>query len=267
MRARATRGRSSATQAIPAGVAHEATQILQTVVAYGTGKAAAIPASPPARPARRRTTATPGSSASTDDLTVAVWVGYPDRLVPMLTRVRRRAGRRRHLPGGAVARLHDAGDRRSSTSARPTPKRCAGGQDDPGTGDGQHQPRADGSRRRRRRDDDAGADRTTREPEATGQTGGRAAAATRRRRAADGGASAGGGATRRPTARRRRRRWRRRREPDAARRRRRRWRWRCGLRRGAAAPSGWRPRDRGPRPRDVAGCRARRSARAARRPS
>ena len=70
------------------------------------------PASRPARPARRRTTATPGSSAATSDLTVAVWVGYPDKLVPMLTRVRRPAGRRRHLPGDDLAQLH--GRRRSA---------------------------------------------------------------------------------------------------------------------------------------------------------
>ena len=41
--------------------------------------------SPPARPARPRTTATPGSSAGTRKYTVAVWVGYPDKLVPMTT--------------------------------------------------------------------------------------------------------------------------------------------------------------------------------------
>ena len=37
----------------------------------------------PARPARPRTTATPGSSATPPHLVVAVWVGYPDKLIPM----------------------------------------------------------------------------------------------------------------------------------------------------------------------------------------
>ena len=40
---------------------------------------------PPARRARPRTTATPGSSGYTPQLVTAVWVGYPDKLVPMTT--------------------------------------------------------------------------------------------------------------------------------------------------------------------------------------
>ena len=39
----------------------------------------------PARPGRPTTTATPGSSGYTPELVVAVWVGYPDALRPMLT--------------------------------------------------------------------------------------------------------------------------------------------------------------------------------------
>ena len=42
----------------------------------------------PARPGRRTTTRTPGSSGYTPELVVAVWVGYPDRLRPMLTEFR-----------------------------------------------------------------------------------------------------------------------------------------------------------------------------------
>ena len=38
-----------------------------------------------ARPARPRTTATPGSSATRRSSSTAVWVGYPDKLVPMTT--------------------------------------------------------------------------------------------------------------------------------------------------------------------------------------
>ena len=54
---------------------------------YGTGKAAQLSGGcrSPARPARPRTTATPGSSATRRDLVTAVWVGYPDELRPMLT--------------------------------------------------------------------------------------------------------------------------------------------------------------------------------------
>ena len=54
---------------------------------------AAAPASTPtsappasgARPARPRTTATPGSAAATDEVTACVWVGYADSTTPMTT--------------------------------------------------------------------------------------------------------------------------------------------------------------------------------------
>jgi penicillin-binding protein 1A len=73
------------TQAIPAGVASEVSQILQTVVAYGTGKAAAIPGF---AAGKTGTTSNYGDAwfvGWNERMTVAVWVGYPDRLVPMLT--------------------------------------------------------------------------------------------------------------------------------------------------------------------------------------
>ena len=57
-----------------------------------TGSSRTAPAKPPpsassrlARPGRRPTSATPGSSAGTSKYTVAVWVGYPNKLVPMTT--------------------------------------------------------------------------------------------------------------------------------------------------------------------------------------
>ena len=69
----------------------------------------------PARPARPRTTATPGSSAGRREITVAVWVGYPDKLRPMETRVHGRAGGRRHLSRPGSGRRSSR--RRSSSRA------------------------------------------------------------------------------------------------------------------------------------------------------
>ncbi|MCW3032751.1 MAG: penicillin-binding protein [Solirubrobacteraceae bacterium] len=70
---------------LPAEVAQTETQMLETVVQYGTGKAAAI-----GQFAAGKT----GTTSNFGDAwfvgwdkkyTVAVWVGYPDKLVPMLT--------------------------------------------------------------------------------------------------------------------------------------------------------------------------------------
>jgi penicillin-binding protein 1A len=72
-------------QVIPPGVATTATSILQTVVSYGTGKQAAIPGF---AAGKTGTTSNYGDAwfvGFNHDLTVAVWVGYPDKLVPMLT--------------------------------------------------------------------------------------------------------------------------------------------------------------------------------------
>jgi penicillin-binding protein 1A len=72
-------------QVVPPGVASEATSILQTVIAYGTGKQAAIPGF---AAGKTGTTSNYGDAwfvGFNHDLTVAVWVGYPDKLVPMLT--------------------------------------------------------------------------------------------------------------------------------------------------------------------------------------
>jgi penicillin-binding protein 1A len=74
-----------AKQVIPPAIDSTITQILQTVVAYGTGKAAQIPGF---AAGKTGTTSNYGDAwfvGWNHDLTVAVWVGYPDKLVPMLT--------------------------------------------------------------------------------------------------------------------------------------------------------------------------------------
>lgn len=74
------------TQVIPTSVASQVSQILQTVVAYGTGEAAALPGEVVA--GKTGTTENYGDAwfvGWNEQMTVAVWVGYPDRLVPMLT--------------------------------------------------------------------------------------------------------------------------------------------------------------------------------------
>jgi penicillin-binding protein 1A len=73
------------TQAIPGSVAQQVTQILQTVVAYGTGKAAQIPGFAAGKTGTTENYGDAWFVGWNDQMTVAIWVGYPDRLVPMLT--------------------------------------------------------------------------------------------------------------------------------------------------------------------------------------
>ena len=180
----------------------------------------------PARPARPRTTATPGSSASPTRCTVAVWVGYPDKLEADADRVRAAS----RSTGGTFPALiwHDfmvAGqrDRRRRATPRSARRKGLPPQEPTHAGADDDARRADGRRRRERRR--------------------RRRAATARPAApsADGDDAAGGRRTparataRRPTAARRRRR--RHRRPRRRRRRHRRRRRRHGRAAPAAAPA------------------------------
>ena len=89
----------------------------------GHGGARSRAARSPARPARPRTTATPGSSATRRDLVTAVWVGYPNELRPMLTEYHGRAGRRRHLPGADLEGVHGEGAASRTASFDPPTRR------------------------------------------------------------------------------------------------------------------------------------------------
>jgi penicillin-binding protein 1A len=73
------------TPVIPETVASQVTQILQTVVTYGTGKAAAIPGFAAGKTGTTENYGDAWFVGWNEQMTVAVWVGYPDRLVPMLT--------------------------------------------------------------------------------------------------------------------------------------------------------------------------------------
>ncbi|HEX7291270.1 MAG TPA: transglycosylase domain-containing protein [Conexibacter sp.] len=73
------------TQVIPGGVAAQVSQILQTVVAYGTGRAAAIPGFAAGKTGTTENYGDAWFVGWNERMTVAIWVGYPDRLVPMLT--------------------------------------------------------------------------------------------------------------------------------------------------------------------------------------
>ena len=54
----------------------------------------------------------------TPQLVVAVWVGYPDKLVPMTYQFHGHAGRRRHVPGADLEGVHAEGDRVPEASRR-----------------------------------------------------------------------------------------------------------------------------------------------------
>ena len=70
-----------------------------------------------------------GSSGSTSELTVAVWVGYPDRLQPMETEYRRSPVAGGTYPGRDLGRLHARPGSRSA-SAREAERGNEDGDDD-----------------------------------------------------------------------------------------------------------------------------------------
>lgn len=72
-------------QVIPASVAEQVTEILQTVVTYGTGKAAALPGFAAGKTGTTENYGDAWFVGWNEHFTVAVWVGYPDKLTPMLT--------------------------------------------------------------------------------------------------------------------------------------------------------------------------------------
>jgi penicillin-binding protein 1A len=75
------------TRVLPAGVAAETTRVLQSVLTAGTAKSANLGAGVP-QWGKTGTTENYGDAwfvGSSGSLTVAVWVGYPDRLKPMET--------------------------------------------------------------------------------------------------------------------------------------------------------------------------------------
>ena len=107
--------------------------LLQGVVKSGTGTRASARAIVPVA-GKTGTTENYGDAwfvGWTRDYTVAVWVGYPNKLDADEDRVQRRAGRRRHLPGRDLEDVHgvrassSTRRRRSRTPRRPrTPPRA-----------------------------------------------------------------------------------------------------------------------------------------------
>ncbi len=75
-------------RAVPEGVATTATQILSTVVASGTGRAAQIGEFAAGKTGTTENYQDAWFVGFDDDLTVAVWVGYPDGARPMQTEYR-----------------------------------------------------------------------------------------------------------------------------------------------------------------------------------
>jgi penicillin-binding protein 1A len=74
-----------ATRVMSPAVAATVTQILQTVVSYGTGEAARLPGFAAGKTGTTENYGDAWFVGWNERFTVAVWVGYPDKLVPMLT--------------------------------------------------------------------------------------------------------------------------------------------------------------------------------------
>ncbi len=106
---------------LPAWVAATEHSMLEGVVSQGgTAPLAAIPGVIVA--GKTGTTSNYGDAwfvGWTPQMTTAVWVGYPTKLVPMTTAYNGGPGRRWHVPGDHLEQLHDAGP--------PDPRDRAGG--------------------------------------------------------------------------------------------------------------------------------------------
>ena len=110
------------------------TRSCRRVVKNGTGTRALVArhVRSPARPARPRTTATPGSSAGRREYTVAVWVGYPNKLEPMKTEFHGEPVAGGTFPAGDLADFMQARASRSTrrrSSRRRTPDDGRAGRD------------------------------------------------------------------------------------------------------------------------------------------
>ena len=153
---------------LKSSVAGQVSSMLSSVVAQGTATRAQIPGAFVA--GKTGTTENYGDAwfvGWTDEITVAVWVGYPDELRPMETEFNGRAGRRRHLPGRDLEVVRRG--RPQVRRVRRQGRRGAG-----------RRPAGDHRRSRRR----PGTDRPRRPDHARHLTRRRAAPRTRRRRTA-----------------------------------------------------------------------------------
>ena len=95
------------TAVLPPEVAATETTMLETVLQYGTAKAAALGEF---AAGKTGTTSNYGDAwfvGWNHKYTVAVWVGYPEQAGPDDDRLQRRTGARRYVPGADLARLHD----------------------------------------------------------------------------------------------------------------------------------------------------------------
>ena len=116
----------------PPGVAVTETEMLETVLQYGTARAAALGEFAAGKTGTTENYGDAWFVGWNHKYTVAVWVGYPNGLVPMTTDFNGRPRARRHVPGVDLARLHDLRSahrqdpRRTGRRGR---RRTRGGQD------------------------------------------------------------------------------------------------------------------------------------------
>ena len=115
---------------LPPSVAATETEMLETVLQYGTAKAAALGEF---AAGKTGTTSNYGDAwfvGWNHKYTVAVWVGYPNSLVPMTTQFDGDPGARGHVPRADLARLHDLGSAYRQGSRRTGGGTQAGAQTD-----------------------------------------------------------------------------------------------------------------------------------------